>query len=153
MSQSLGFIERLHLASIPEAAGREVWQAIAIEHLLAAIDQPDLLDEYDLIGDKLDNPTVRLSRAWTYSRRRGNLFSSDIPADQRLYIRDSIVRVGIDPAWATAVHPDYVISVPLMNNARHRRHGPGGGPNPHFALAAGPDHGEPRRELHRLGCL
>src|SRR5947209_896561 len=43
------------IAANPDAHfGREIWQEEAVEFLLAAMDKPELLREFDLIGNRLD---------------------------------------------------------------------------------------------------
>src|SRR5262245_9678588 len=36
--------------------GREIWQAVIIEYMLAAYDDPQVLLKYDMIGNRLDKP-------------------------------------------------------------------------------------------------
>ncbi len=120
--------------------GRETWQAIAIEHLLAAIDHPELLQKYDLIGDQLDAPGGfgrEFARFATGLPFTGN--DLQLTAEQRLDIRSRLYRTGIDKDWASVVHPDYPEPMPFDEPtlAIIGMWTLGGGPSPHFALALG----------------
>jgi tetratricopeptide (TPR) repeat protein len=139
--QSLDYIERALAINPAGHFGREVWQAIAIEHLVASFDHPDLLEKYDMIGEPLDDSSdhVRPFVSLMYSRRAPDTFDPNLPAERRLGIRENIARVGIDPAWAAQVNPDYPCSMPFDEPtlAIVGMWTMGGGPNPHFALALG----------------
>jgi hypothetical protein len=140
MDQSLDYIERAIAINPGGHFGREVWQAILIEHLIAAFDHPDLLTEYDLIGESLDEPDDWES-AWRpfYFRGMPDITDPNVPAEQRLQVRMNINRLGIDPDWAAKVNPDYLCSMPFDEPALAivGMWTLGGGPNPHFALALG----------------
>jgi hypothetical protein len=140
MQQSLDYIERAIAINPGGHFGREAWQAILTEHLLAAFDHPDLLVKYDLIGEPLDTQTGP-DRRWrfTYARQMPDISNPRMPAEQRLNIRESVDRVGTDPEWAAQVNPDYPRSMPFDEPtlAIIGMWTLGGGPNPHFALALG----------------
>jgi hypothetical protein len=119
--------------------GRETWQAVAIEHLLACLDDPSLLERFDLVGDPLDDSAEdsRFGRS-----RRADFYNhttSDSPADRRVIARRRLTRVGGDPAWAAAVHPStptpQAFDQPVLGMLGMWMLG--GGPNPHFAIALG----------------
>jgi len=138
--EGLDFIEQSIAINPGAHFGRETWQAIAIEHLLAATDNPDLLQKYDLIGDRLDAPggfggqVERFATGLPYSR-----VDSELTSELRLQIRSRIDRIGIDKDWAAIVHPDYSEPMPFDEPtlAIIGMWTLGAGPSPHFALALG----------------
>ncbi len=139
LRQSLDCIEQAIAINPGGHFGREAWQAILTEHLLAALDHPDLLNKYDMIGEPLSEDTEVLGLWRVYARFATGGFDPNISADQRLEIRSRIDRLGIDPGWAAIVNPDYPCPMPFDEPtlAIVGMWTLGGGPNPHFALALG----------------
>jgi hypothetical protein len=142
MTQCLEDIERSIAINPGGHFGREVWQAILIEHLLVAYDHAELLDQFDMIGE----PLAKESEWWEhvfdsdYGRTMPNLSETNMSADRRVQIRCAFIpRLGIDPAWATLVNPDYNEPMPFDEPtlAIIGMWTLGGGPNAHFALALG----------------
>jgi hypothetical protein len=96
----------------PEAHfGREMWQGVLLEFLVASLDDPSVLVRYDMIGDRLDSELRSM--------------------------RGSCVHVGAEEGWASAVKTLHDTPVPfdeptlaIVGMWRY-----GGGANPHFALA------------------
>jgi len=138
IQQSLDYIERAIAINPGGHFGREVWQAILIEHLLAAFDHSDLLTQYDMIGEQVDSLGERRG-GWDYGRRPLNLSDPKISADERVSIRSSIDPFGDAIVWAQLVNPDYTSPMPFDEPtlAIIGMWTIGGGPNPHFALALG----------------
>jgi hypothetical protein len=142
VKEGLGFIERSIAINPGAHFGRERWQAIAIEALLADIARPDLLMTDDLIGEPLNKPFIRGNgrlAASVYARNPPNFSDPAISDGDRLKIRWNIDRVGIDPDWAAVVNPDYPDSMPFDEPALALigMWTLGGGPNPHSAMAMG----------------
>ena len=140
MHRSLDCIERAIAINPGGHFGREVWQAILIEHLLAALDHPEMLDDFDMIGEPLSDQIDALGRMrLIYARRPHDLSKPNMSVEERLGIRWSIDRLGIDPSWAARVNPDYLGPMPFDEPtlAIVGMWSLGGGPNPHFALALG----------------
>jgi hypothetical protein len=141
--------------------GREEWQLVAVESFLAFGQKPDLLREYDLIGDRLDrtvNPHVtRVDAYWFDDRqfdgrpyrpdysehlRWGRLDRTNLPdplsAEQRDELRKYILTVGREDTegkhtgrFGKAAPFDE----PCLGIIGMWRQG--GGANPHFALCLG----------------
>jgi hypothetical protein len=130
--------------------GREVWQAVIEEYLLALLDNPDLVLKYDMIGDRL-NPAQDLEAlrgrrnggSWGhYEHRQAANFLRDRPdapggEEERQSLRTHITKVGAEPGWNEAAKTSNKEPVPFDEPAlgivgmwRY-----GGGANPHFALA------------------
>lgn len=135
--------------------GRERWQIVTVEHLLAAAAQPELLRTYDLIGDELGGePAISYAHgsAWSaiaseFSRKNSsdNRFSGEFTqaaADAqaspeiRLRIRERIPLVGGEKPWITAVNGSRRCPVafdqPVLGILGMWTLGSGG--NAHFAL-------------------
>jgi hypothetical protein len=148
LREGLGFIRKA-IEVNPEAHfGREQWQAAAVEFLLAVIERPALLEEFDLIGNRLDTAIdPREKRAYEPSWlsqgmgrfsasaiRNGTLTTIDIQA-----IRACIERVGADTAWPVESIPSHRVPIqfdePVLGIIGMWRQG--GGANPHFALCLG----------------
>lgn len=134
--------------------GREQWQVVLVEFILAASDNSMLLRTFDLIGSRLDtdiDPRKRRSfsngsevpdvdKAWLLYGRAQHAFY-DLKADfikpeqVRIY-RDYIARVGAEKDWPIQLIPSHPKPVPfdepvlgIIGMWRE-----GGGANPHFAL-------------------
>jgi hypothetical protein len=141
----------------PEAHfGREVWQAVLLEYLIAALDDPTLLTRFDMIGNDLTSSRVshrvfsmQFAHKWNrsglkddaavYLRKQAgeNIAEQASVTDPKVF-REEIRRVGAeDPAWVDAVKPSQSKAVPfdepVLGIVGMWRYG--GGANPHFALA------------------
>jgi hypothetical protein len=141
LQEGLSFVKK-SIEVNPEAHfGREVWQAVIVEFMLACIDKPELLLKYDMIGDlliKSIDPVRRRSNdvEWTQMEHPQGLRAS--LDDVRVY-RKRITFVGGEGDWAKDVpssQPDPVaFDEPTLGIVGMWRLG--GGANPHFALALG----------------
>jgi hypothetical protein len=132
----------------PEAHfGRELWQAVTAEFLLAAIDNPRVLLKYDLAGNRLDEevtPGRALALRPTFLTEGAvgpeiAAHLADPKAPERgAALRRFITRVGA-PAWVTEVKTSHRTAVPfdepVLGVIGMWRLG--GGANPHFALLLG----------------
>ena len=161
--ESVDFI-RKSVAVNPESHfGREQWQLVFGEYILAAIDKPELLKDYDFVGDSLDAPSSQFvwkdayfdtgygrTYDWDFSRGRVvdefpelrlDRASSDESAfhASRKAIRNHITKIGAESQWKDVAVPALRISVafdePSLGIIGMWRQG--GGPNPYFALALG----------------
>jgi hypothetical protein len=132
--------------------GREVWQVVAVEYLLAVSEQPKLLLRYDMIGDRLgeeiDPAELRCFRpdygivganrkvaAYLRDKDRAEMHNGR-PTKLREYY---ITAVGAEAGWDREVPSSHREPVPfdeptlgIIGMWRL-----GGGANPHFALALG----------------
>jgi hypothetical protein len=145
----------------PEAHfGRERWQVVVGEFLLAAMDRPDLLKTFDCLGNRLD---LGIEDILSHSRRRGYgratraafhplLWGKIMPAffepgdlddpfrwTELEPIRQHITKVGSEDGWDAVAVPSHRTPVPFDEPALGiigiwRQ---GSGANPHFALALG----------------
>ncbi len=128
--------------------GRESWQVVLEEFLLAVLDKPELLLRYDMIGDRLDQPIdVNAARCLDERKwlRRGDaeeavyyLKRPDLRENMERF-RYSVTRVGADEGWKDAVataHPKPVpFDEPTLGIIGMWRMGAGA--NPHFSLCLG----------------
>jgi hypothetical protein len=155
--EGLDFIQK-SIAVNPEAHfGREIWQAVTCEYLLAAMDGPQILTRYDMAGNGLDaemDPSRRrsLTNGEEYGKFGGNRevakyldpdspgFPCEVTHAMALRLREEyITRVGAEAGWKEAIHTSHREPVPfdeptlgIVGMWRL-----GGGANPHFALALG----------------
>lgn len=133
--------------------GRENWQIVAAEFLLAAFDRPELLLEYDLVGHRLDAPLPKSAAA--HRAGWGGFWKSLPPADRsmkrisqsepfperdrlRRQIRTGwVTHTGAEPGWTEAVGGTHRVPVPFDEPVLGilGMWTLGGGANPHFALA------------------
>jgi hypothetical protein len=147
MREGLKFV-RQSIEVNPEAHfGREVWQAIAVEYFLAVSDDPKLLLQFDLIGDRLDptsNPSDnrcmnRTAVGKEIPRDVSQALTDGVDDDDRNRLRHSITAVGAEDGWARVVvggqKKPAPFDEPTLGIVAMWRYG--GGPNPHFALALG----------------
>lgn len=150
LREGLSFI-RKSIEVNPEAHfGREVWQAVAVEYLLAVSDNPQLLLQYDMVGDRLaDDVDAGERRGFTnhYGMTGANREvaaylqgqGAERLGDPITFRKSFITHVGADPGWDGAVPSLHREPVPFDEPAlgiigMWRL---GGGANPHFALALG----------------
>ena len=145
MRESLQWVQRAIDINPGGHFGRERWQAILIEDLLAAIDHPEMLAKYDCFGQALgesetDAPFIGRINGRVYARRgEPPADDSQLTVDDRLQVRRWIPRIDSDKSWSELVHPDYAVSMPFDEPtlAIIGMWTMGSGPNPHFALALG----------------
>lgn len=131
----------------PEAHfGREIWQAVAVEFLLAACASPEQLLQYDIVGNRLAAAIDPLPRrcyqdSWMHGKGRlAKHFLANTPINTlREDLRECITVVGAEEGWCEAVRTSHTKPVPfdepvlgIIGMWRL-----GGGANPHFALALG----------------
>lgn len=137
VAEGLDFIERAIAINPGAHFGRERWQAIAIEHLLACIDHPDLLTSYDFLGDPLGPAQWQGSSSEYTPRKPDDTPLNNLTQADRLKIRSRLTRIGYSEGWADIVHPDYDVAMPFDEPtlAIIGMWTLGGGPNPHFSLA------------------
>jgi hypothetical protein len=144
--------------------GREQWQATFAEFLLAAMEKPELLKQFDCIGNRIDLSDKQAAphkRYWeqfdyghasNFAFRRGDA-SASVPAffapqaelDQPSLwaevqpIRKYITKVGAETGWEFLLVPSHRAPVtfdePTLGIIDMWRQG--GGANPHLALALG----------------
>jgi hypothetical protein len=135
--------------------GREIWQVVLEEFVLAALDKPDLLLQYDMVGNRLNkevNPaTLRSLKggSWAHGEAHfaksfleGRLFAQHdekTVSETRERFRKQITEVGAEDGWAEEVKTSHTKAVsfdePALGIIGMWRYG--GGANPHFALALG----------------
>jgi hypothetical protein len=136
LREGLGYIGK-SIEVNPEAHfGREVWQAVAVEFLLAVIDDPQILLEYDLVGNELDTETgnerAMRSKTGSHAARNGTRVSVFLreggPPKERKRLRKAITPV--ERLQESVPFDEPVLGIIGMWRL-------GGGPNPHFALALG----------------
>lgn len=141
---------RQAVAIHPEAHfGRETWQIVAVEYLLAALDDPQLLLEFDLIGNRRlgegpppgntlvseDYPATAAAVAPEQWRRLRSAESSE-PAKLRSLLRGTITTVGAEEGWSVRVKSSQPRPTPFDESTLGilGMWMLGGGANPHFAL-------------------
>ena len=141
LSEGLSHIQQAIAINPAAHFGRERWQAIAVQHILTAIDRPEFWTKYSLCGDKLDETL----RAIIQDRVEWH----DVPAaidpagpitpEQRSAIRRAIPLVGIDREWSKAIASPYTSVVPFDEPVLGLigMWTMGGGPNPYSAIALG----------------
>lgn len=144
--------------------GRERWQVVLAEFMLAAMDDPKLLRTFDCLGNRLDLATDEILRRelnWTMTRygvaasphfmrdaaasNASAFFQPGIQPDDPAKwselspIREYITNVGAEDGWKDVPVPSHRESVafdePLLGIIGMWRQG--GGASPHFALAIG----------------
>jgi hypothetical protein len=144
VGEGLGFIRKA-IEVNPEAHfGREMWQAVLAEFLLAAAHKPELLLQFDMVGNALGAPirpfpasaATRFARQPAYEELARLVRASGF-IDPGL--RDYITTVGAAWGWPNAVSSLHTTPVafdePVLGIIGMWRLG--GGANPHFALALG----------------
>jgi hypothetical protein len=148
LREGLDFIHKAIEVNPGAHFGREVWQAVAVEFLLEALDNPRLLLTYDMVGNRLDKtlplPNGRTFDAFEWGMTGMNRDAAEYLQGHRSYLdpawyRRSITRVGAEEGWKEAVRTSHDKPVPFDEPAlgvvgMWRL---GGGANPHFALALG----------------
>jgi hypothetical protein len=154
---------RRAIAVNPEAHfGREKWQAAYGEFLLAAVDNPSLLTQFDFVGDRLTLPVGGLLKkraTWEtdYGRAYDSkfmdqarwdvtaFFEHDVKADNGARwaelnpIRKYITKVGAEDGWKEVPVSSHsspaAFDEPALGIVSMWRQG--GGADPHLALALG----------------
>jgi hypothetical protein len=133
----------------PEAHfGREIWQAAAVEFMLAVMDDTRLLTAFDMVGNRLDlevDPrNVRSFDAATWGmaglgRDVASYLDNPDSRPAPTHLREWITPVGAEEGWQRVVKTLTMRPLPfdeptlgIIGMWRL-----GGGANPHFALALG----------------
>jgi hypothetical protein len=151
LREGLSFIKKSIEVNPQAHFGREVWQAVAVEYLLAVSKNPKLLLQYDMVGDRLAeeiDPGERRGHTYMYGPYGANrdvaaYFQGKQPGihlDGWRALRERyITRVGAEAGWKEAVSSSHLEPVgfdePALGIIGMWRLG--GGANPHFALALG----------------
>jgi hypothetical protein len=146
--EGLGFVQKSIEVNPAAHFGREVWQVVVAEFLLAVMDDPQLLRKYDFVGDRLDQPVnpepLRcISPAGLrggFPRQLGHYLRDPATSEKALdSMRIVITQVGAEKGWDKAVRGSHTEPVPfdepVLGIVGMWRLG--GGANPHFALALG----------------
>ncbi len=158
IAESIDWIHKA-VKVLPESHfGREQWQVVLEEFLLAALDKPQLLLRYDMIGNRLDfsfapndakcfdekewleNPRHSLTFGFNPMARRAADYLKDPKADRDTkQFRDLITTVGAEASWTDSVKTEHKRPVafdePALGIVGMWRMGSGA--NPHFALSLG----------------
>jgi hypothetical protein len=142
----------------PEAHfGRETWQVALGEFILAAIDRPEFLKEFDFVGNRLGEwvdpvqgrPTARhgghTSMGWGYESRALYADAMKNPEavsgefEIRAEIRSNISKIGAEERWTKtpglSQKEPVFFDEPVLGIVGMWRQG--GGASPHFALCLG----------------
>ncbi len=152
LREGLEHIERATALNPGAHFGRERWQALAVRHLLLALQTPELLTQCTVTGD-----TMEVERARTPMRYRRVYSLPDegtLSAAERWKVRQRIAQPQLDGDWAAEMGVDtesLTFDEPTL--AIIGMWTMGGGPNAHFALALGrlmEDVGQ--REIAWEGC-
>lgn len=143
LEEGLGYVQK-SIEVNPEAHfGREIWQAVILEFLIAALDKPEVLLQFDMIGDRLDlypAPSGHFGRGNWYVGWEVTQYLNGKP-DENLKnrLRHRIMKVGAENGWTEAVKTSHQSPVPfdeptlgIIGMWRL-----GSGANPYFALAFG----------------
>ncbi len=151
LREGLSFI-RKSIEVNPEAHfGREVWQAVAVEYMLAVSENPKLLLEYDMIGNRLMDAVDPSQADCVHDKAMYSVQGANRGAEAALRDEYSpwggpenvrqyfITNVGAENGWKKAVPAANAEPVPfdeptlgIIGMWRL-----GGGASPHFALALG----------------
>ncbi|MBL8793761.1 MAG: hypothetical protein JNM56_07650 [Planctomycetia bacterium] len=148
LTEGVGLIHEAININPQSHFGREIWQAVILEYLIAWLDNPDLVLKYDMVGNSLPllgDEVLGAARTrrpgWSHMGRQAHEFlkneeGGDVDA-QRARYREFIARVGAEPGWTDAVKTRHQSPVPfdeptlgIIGMWRL-----GGGPNPFFAIA------------------
>jgi hypothetical protein len=157
LGEGLTFIKKSIEVNPSAHFGREVWQAVAAEYLLAVSERPELLLRFDMVGDPLTEE-VDPSKGRSFNSEYGFMKAGRDTADfltrefhdnqggirrpegmqrQAGYLRDYITTVGAGKDWKDAVPSSHRAPVsfdePALGIIGMWRLG--GGANPQFALA------------------
>jgi hypothetical protein len=143
--EGIGFL-RKSIEVNPEAHfGREIWQAVIAEFLLAASKEPELLLKYDMVGNPLTVGVQRVPRAGSFGvrsdaareqavRRVAAFLKNQGDIQDRTELRGNIFHIGFSesvlPGWKPVPFDEPCLGIIGMWRL-------GGGANPHFALALG----------------
>ena len=124
--------------------GREVWQAVLEEWLLAFLDDPQLLLKFDMVGNRLDAPVnpqhlrpLSHEAHFAWHREAKRFLRDGDSGESRTRIREYVARVGAENDWSEAAstshHEPTPFDEPTLGIIGMWRYG--GGANPHFSLA------------------
>jgi hypothetical protein len=128
--------------------GREIWQAALVEYMIALLDKPELLLQYDMLGNALDAAVDPSKARCIIDPEKYGAYGEDRAAQallatgsptwaSRSALRDQITRVGAEEFWrkpvpSTALVPFDEPTLGIIGMWRL-----GGGAHPYFALALG----------------
>src|SRR5262249_39824706 len=128
--------------------GREMWQAVIEEFLLAVLDNPQLLVQYDMIGNRLDqwvtppeDRRVTDVKSWTAgpAQRAASYLHNGRERGHEEDFRKYITTVGAEGEWTKGVPTSHKSPAPfdeptlgIIGMWRM-----GAGANPYFSLALG----------------
>ncbi len=165
IGESVQWIHKAIAVNPESHFGREVWQVVLEEFLLAVLDDPNLLLRFDMVGNRLDKQYDWHRRgrafdesAWlseppgpSRSRTFRNLISPSLAVNAGEYLKNPdakedpskfravITKVGAEAEWNEAVKTSHQTPVafdePTLGIVGMWRMGAGA--NPHFALALG----------------
>ena len=155
LREGLDFVHKSIEVNPQAHFGREMWQAVAVEFMLAAIENPELLMKFDMVGNSLQaevDPsnkrcfTEKKQGPWSFDARNAAYFidkKEDITTENDRatvkWYRAMITYVGVEKSWNEAVKTSYQepgpFDEPTLGIIGMWRLG--GGANPHFALALG----------------
>jgi hypothetical protein len=148
LREGLQFIHR-SIEVNPEAHfGREIWQAVAVEYQLGALTNPQLLLQYDMVGNRLgddiDPQSCRCYQDMWMHMGGGRdvnryLTMPETEGNAEFLRQQGITIIRAEEGWREAVRTSHSKPVPfdepvlgIIGMWRL-----GGGANPHFALALG----------------
>lgn len=153
LTEGVGLIHEAIKINPKSHFGREIWQAVILEYLIALLDDSELVLKYDMVGNALTKPSAdiigsgRARRSgvtgWSYAGKQAADFLKNDEASQALGTRQAyrmyIQPVGAEPGWNEAAktsHQDPVpFDEPTLGIIGMWRLG--GGANPFFAVALG----------------
>ncbi len=123
LREGLGFIHQAIAVNRQAHFGREAWQAVTVEFLLAVMDRPELLLKYDMAGDRLDREIkgtedhpldVTDRHEWSVNTGWHGLHWEHPESDSEASRwRERITRVGAERDWAKEVHSSHLEPVPF----------------------------------------
>jgi hypothetical protein len=149
LAEGVGLIHEAIRINPKSHFGREIWQAVILEYLIAWLDDPELVLKYDMVGNSLASSSELFGAGrarrpgWSHMGKQAAEFLKGEGADdadaQRSRYREFIQTVGAEPSW-----PEYA-----RGKISHREPVPfdeptlgiigmwrlGGGANPFFAIA------------------
>jgi hypothetical protein len=154
MREGLEFIHKSIEVNPDAHFGRQIWQEVAVEFMVAALDNPQILLKFDMIGNSLlaeiDPIQKRCFKEqedpWEYRARYAaelvgkpeeKLTDNDLKTAE--FLRKFITPIGAEGNWKETVKTSHSIPAPFDQPALGfiGMWRVGGAANPHFALALG----------------
>ncbi len=137
LSQSLPLIKQSIEVNPMAHFGREVWQVVLGEYLLAAANDKNFMGKFDMVGDSLEFVGNPVHAARFNRDLYEGIESSEMTEEKRAKFRGSITELWIDPAWEAKipsfVKSPYPFDEPALAIVGMWRYGAGA--NAHFSLA------------------